>query len=865
MNTNLILNINGQRREVDLYEDIPISLVLQETDITNFDNRKSPFTKTFVVPGTSTNNKTFEIYYEVNGTDFNPLVKIDAAVQLRGTDIFNGICRLNSVIVKPNGIDYEIYIMGETADFVSDLKDLSLQELDWIDLTHSLTYDNLLKSWEARNNDVDGLFGGKIIYPMINYGLPYQDNSTTPAFTYAFSGPNAFSNPGNAIRPDVFKPAIRVKTVIDKIFENTTYTIKSDFFETEYFKSIYMDTFLNGKIGTESASGVTNQNIFRVYTNNEFILRPSQLGMTFLNFQSFRNDGYDPLNNFTLGPTNTTINQPPPPPQNSSFFRAPFAGTYSFNFQLILSGEGNIPGCFVAGQLIARKGPTLASLDSGGNFAATAPFFTNAAPTGQAINWFFTTTLNAGDYVKIGWNTSQSSCPGQAGVTFKGFLSGGVSKPAPMFELYASPVIEGPVLVDMGIGIPNLDCIQFFKALVTMFNLVIIQDETNKTLRIEPYNWYYDEKIRNKKDFTPILDLNSSYKIEPLSFDLSKQLDFTYTDAGEEILNQTFFDEKNYNYGRYRYVSTGNLLTGEQKYELPFAATPTDTVVGSEYVIIPQCYRQLEGDSRQLPYNDKPHLFFWVGNRYCYLDKFKILAGNWFLLSGSTPQLLTTYPAVSHLSSLDILLPDYVSDLNFGTDIDFFFSKNDIPVQVTSFTLYNTWWKDYIDNNYSNETRRFSGKFYFTPLDLYKTKLNDKVFVKDSYYRIEKINEGDLVNNKLTDIQLIKERGGYYKVIPPPPQYFVTSAKSTFPVLLPPTGISAYVSIDKNLVCNNTPFTLTTVYQFGSSTQLYEGGSVSFSPSGTGFIPQGTYIKDATTNKVFVVINNYGEIIEDQC
>ena len=136
MDTSLILYLNNEWVTVDLYDDIPISLVIQETDITNLQARKAPFSKTFVVPGTSNNCKVFEEYYEVNGIDFNPLVKIDAVVTYRGTDIFNGICRLNSVTIKPTGIDFEVYLMGQTADFVSEIKDYNLQDYDWLDFQH---------------------------------------------------------------------------------------------------------------------------------------------------------------------------------------------------------------------------------------------------------------------------------------------------------------------------------------------------------------------------------------------------------------------------------------------------------------------------------------------------------------------------------------------------------------------------------------------------------------------------------------------------------------------------------------------------------------------------------------------------------
>ena len=47
MNTQLLVNLDDQWKQIDLYEDIPISVVIQELDIRNFQERKSPFSRTF--------------------------------------------------------------------------------------------------------------------------------------------------------------------------------------------------------------------------------------------------------------------------------------------------------------------------------------------------------------------------------------------------------------------------------------------------------------------------------------------------------------------------------------------------------------------------------------------------------------------------------------------------------------------------------------------------------------------------------------------------------------------------------------------------------------------------------------------------
>ena len=56
------------------------------------------------------------------------------------------------------------------------------------------------------------------------------------------------------------------------------------------------------------------------------------------------------------------------------------------------------------------------------------------------------------------------------------------------------------------------------------------------------------------------------------------------------------------------------------------------------------------------------------------------------------------------------------------------------------------------------------------PIEYYDLRLNDKIFVHDSFFTIERINDANLVNRDLTKISLIKESSPYYKIEPPADQ-----------------------------------------------------------------------------------------------
>jgi hypothetical protein len=859
MNTTLLLYLNGIWKLVDLYEDLPISVVIQETDVTDFQGRKSPYSKQFSVPGTNNNNRVFEEYFEVNGIDFDPLVKISAVVQYRGTDIFNGTLRLQSVVVNDNYIEYQVYIIGEVGDFISELKDLTLQQLSYVDLLHEHTYENVTLSWEAKDNETDGLLGGRIIYPMVNCGLPYGPGltggtNTFPDFSYSFSNSGqSFSLSGNAMSVQYFKPAVRVYEVVKRIFAQTSYNVTSDFFETEYFKSIYMDTFQNGQLGIETASAVTNQNLFISY-RSDLSLNYEGNETIPLSFSVFFPGGSDPLNNFY--------------PQSGGRFRAPYTGNYSFNIRFNYESFDplQIQGNF---RLVAKIGTSPTNLNT---VAWTSQEYKVGwrlvgGLQGGPVNEFFTLSLLPGYYVgmfleELDNYFSIGIYRPKGSYVLTPFNSGGVVDQFIRWDLYNSPSLAGTQIVDIKLGIPNLKCEEFLKSLITMFNLVVVQEQDSRTIKIVPYNEYYNEPDRLEKDWTQRLDLTSSYRIEPLSFDLPKELNFTYNQGSEEYLNKLFEDVNEFNFGRNKFVSTSNLLTGTQDYVIDFSPLPTSGVTGSADVIIPQTYRDLNG--QQAAYTAKPHIFFWVGNRYCYLDTVKQVPGFWYLLdSTDTPVQQTTYPCVSHMSSLDIYDSRFVSDLNFANTFDYYGNSNTHILQTTPYTLYNSFWKDYIDNNYSNETRRFTGRFWLWPLDIYETSLTDKIFIKDSFYRIEKINEGNLIEPTLTEVSLIKERGGYYKIDPPAPYYFV-EPNAPYPVFDTPVLFNSYYDVNKFLVCNGTA-PITAIYKQGSAP--FQDGSILYYYDGSSYIylPQGSYVRWTGSLDTYVVINNIGQVIQIEC
>lgn len=766
--TLLVLGDNGQWIELDLFEGMSINVIIQITDLTEIEARRSPYSKTFAIPGTKNNNDFFEHFYIVNAIGYDPLTRRECVVQYRGTDIFKGYLRLNSVTRMGDRIEYEVYILSEITDFSSIVQNKQLKELSWVELNHIQNYDTVTQSWAATTGDTAGLFGGKIIYPMIHYGLDYQPASaTTPTFRFGINQPDnkGIDFSGSSVPPTYFKPAIRIKTVLDKIFEDSGYQVDSTFFNSPYFKSIYMDLAVNGNLGIEVASARTNENVFRVYGNalpnaQEFfysngVIQQIKMG------RIATTDGYDPSFNFN---------------EEYSAYQIPYAGQYSFELKAKINQRysNNYVSTYYGISIYKASRPEYLSDPTRRVVVSGTPdsfFALNYLQSNNQRIFLNNCNLNAGDWIGIFVRFNQSTSSNRNAGLWIGptdWIGFGAR-----WDLYNSPSFVSNGYVDMKLQFPELSCSDFVKSIIKMFNLVIVQTEETKRLRIEPFTWYYSQNFAKTVDWTQIFDEDSPYKIEPVNFQLQKEYNFQYQSAEEEHLGKIYEDQYELPFGTKRFTATSDILTGTVNLEFPFRPFPSDVITGSTNIVIPMVYRLDKATGKEVPYSNKSHIFFWCGNRYFYEDEDKTIPKTWYLTSGATPVAWTTYPCVNHLTTLDNPDPDFISDLNFDKTTDFYDDDNTVIQQYTANNIYQLWYGDYFTNLYSPETRRLSGRFVFEPIDIAQINLTDKIFIKDSLFNIERVNEADLVNWKLTDVSLIKVVAPYNKVVPPAPDHSV--------------------------------------------------------------------------------------------
>jgi hypothetical protein len=800
MDTLLLIAIDGKYYDLDLYDDLPITANYSITNITELQERNSAYSNTFTIPGTKKNKERFNSFFNISGIDFDPTQKIDCVIQYQGADVLRGTLRLNAVINTKDYQEFEVYVVSNVGDFVGELEGLELTDLDWNDLNHQANYDNIFLSWSATTGDTQGLFGGKILYPFTHHGYDYS--GSTPQFTFDLTSPYSFTASTYAVPESYFKPSVRVKEVISRIFDKTSYLLKSDFFDTPYFRSIYMSLADNGELRINGASGLTNQNVFKVLTDcfTGVLIGPSN-NSTIVPFPFF-NRFTDPLNNFTTSKgytfpfscTEVWKGQN----ETNNYFQAPLPGSYSFQFRFSFQkAVSQILFNFQRFSVSVRKSTNKNNLINGTEVFRQS--FTAQGSNRQDANLFITTTLATGEYIGIfiDFDTNDPLLTNDRTIRFRPFSNESIL----YWELYDSPTSLPSLFCDVKAQLPSYKCIDYLKDIIKMFNLLVIEDVETKTIELIPYNWFYNDADRAQKDWTDKLSLDNSWRVSPLDFTLNKNVNFSYEPGSEELLNQYHENTTGRIFGTYNYTSTSNILSGEENIGVGFAPVPTAAIPGSEDFIIPY-WTDLNGpENNQIPTQlKKPHIFFWVGNRFCSINAQRTNYFTWYLQSGGTNVELTTYPAISHLSRLGVLNETQFADLNWGRTYDYLADRNNQINIYSRYDLFTAFYNDLMIEKYSPEARKLEGKFYLTPEDFRTFRYNDKIFIKDNNFRIQEISGANLLEGDLVDCILIKELGGFDKFNLPVPNYNILPNQSTTP---PPSSISINWYVENNL---NIPF-----------------------------------------------------------
>jgi hypothetical protein len=231
--TNYQFSVWANGVELDLFDDEQVLVSNNVTGLFDIDKLPSDFTRDIVIPGSKINNNFFQHAYNID-VDFPYLFqeseKVECYIEISGYLLTQGYLQLNSINMINNVVEsYDITLFGSISNFSRDLRNNNLTDLTTLEqYNHTSTYTNIINSWDGN------LFGGDIVYPLSDYGKGFIYQAS------AQPGQYGIDTYFGSLDVKDFKPAIRVKAVVDAIFEQFGYTYDSNFFNLPMWDDIYM-------------------------------------------------------------------------------------------------------------------------------------------------------------------------------------------------------------------------------------------------------------------------------------------------------------------------------------------------------------------------------------------------------------------------------------------------------------------------------------------------------------------------------------------------------------------------------------------------------------------------------------------------
>lgn len=713
METALILYTQDNQTPVlvDLYENENISLNWSFNDIKDLAPRGN-YSRTFRIPFTPTNASIFGFIQEntFQFSGFNPKRKINASITVDTIPIIEGYVQFKAAYTSNGEVsDLEIVFFGNTVDFFKTIGDADFK--NYIASELQIDY-NFLVSY-VTTDEVNA--SGNVYLGLTDRGQNWVMNVSDSGTRNILSSDTSVVPKAAELTPFVF-----ARYIFDKIFALSGFEFNETDSATlvEQLNKMWIPWI--GESDIIATQGNPDTARFQLNETTPFTVLESDFtettftdGSTYLIADLPTLDiGIDPGSNISAG----------------NIYTIPFSGSY-----------------VIAGNITIESNQNARNVGLGF-------LYTNGTQQyilfNQGWAWFESYDEFAGQWVynlntPITVSTGTSAAFIQQGWTIKPVLIADYNS----FE-YTNPVtltissIEVGTLdiskslygspIDWSANAPVMKCSEFMSSLFKMFNLVVIADDINpKLLTFLPIQEYLSQGVA--KDWSNKIDLSKDITLTSTADYQSKENTWTYKSMSD-YYNQLYNAQGGRVYGRLLLIDPENdFATKEQKTELFFGATPLNNIKGSDYPIpkFQSANAQFAAPGARILYKTDDEITFNIFN-----DDF----GN---------VLPYTANLFSHYTRTIPTIAD--EDLNFGQEIPLHY-VNSTPYK----TLYQRYWNDYISDIYAPDARIIEAFFALEFADIYQFKFNDKIYIKDSYYRILEISDYVVGMQDSVKVKLIK-------------------------------------------------------------------------------------------------------------
>ena len=699
--------------DLDTPSDIDFRIDVSAIENTEIGSVFGIASQAFELPSSKTNDEFFSAAFNVNSTSVKGLKNsVDCQVLSNGGEIFKGNLILREVVTDGyNNTRYSVEVVNETIDFQTLIQDQYISDLDFSDYNHNYTMASITSSWTS------SLANGDIVYPLVDYGVDSTD-STLPLIE--FGGVTGKMDSVNTpLKTIQFKPAIRAKALIDTMFDSVGYRYSSSFFDSSDFNNIYVLPTATDKLGIQSQASQDAGFYVNKTISQTFVDSPAYSTLT------WEAEQWDPSTGFNLATDTFTVQT---------------AGAYAFKLQLNISAPDG------TGSPTLKEFTVRIKVNGGATFSQ----FYDMVGNTNGIMTFVTPgqVLNAGDTVTVDARYRIFSTGTTPAASINNLLT--------FFQTVYAPtaLIGGNVNMAQQFE-EQAKSLDFLKGIIQMFNLVVEpKKDERKTLIIEPFDTWRDSGVI--KDWTNKFDSATKISIKHPIQDQPRTLIHRLEDDDDSlnVYSKQQFDRE-YPYGTNFYTADSDIAQGDKVIGSFFAPTPTKGIGGGNNIIIPHLYKSDAGEKK--PVKFKPRLLYLIPDR----GTIDAVGGKIFVRSDTGLSVgKTSYPTLNHLSSLPA--DDSTTSLHFNAN-KWYPYHNNFAYGYTINGLFNQYWGRYINELYDDEARVMTCNIHFDPYELPTIQLNDKIFIKDAYYRINKISGFNLSKKESVQVELLKAAVSQFK------------------------------------------------------------------------------------------------------
>jgi len=772
---------------LDLYTDIPIKLNKSFAELQDVGKRNSDYSVGLSLPGSKKNNAFFESYFNVdtNSLYFDVTRRVNIDILMDDQKYFSGYMRLNKVSVLNSKVEYDVTLYSIVADLYGQMGNNLLKDLDYNDahwhFNHYFNMYNVASTWSYNSLQTPYIVPSLWMYPVVHNGYLYtgntvnQSGSTVDSQTRLYISSNQIgsypsysaytaantttadyriNSPLNPILDNQLKPGLNMYALIQLMFNNYGYTIKSEFFETPWFKLLYMYGFYS-------------------FDGTKFGYRTPVA-------QTLTLEGVDVLLVETFEDTSSF-------PCGTQYIRT----DRTYTIYVVKKGTG-IPA-LCSQQINVALDFEFYPCYGGGSIPSTQVVSIPPNTTGTTYSWV------SNQYVDCG-----SGCPFQLEYTVNYGYNASVSnvglstsslayqpQPANTNVVFQDNIdyVDFSLVIDT-----NIKQIDILSSLAKKFNLVIIPDpEVPNQMIIESYDYYIGTGVIY--DWTDKLSFDKGFTVQPALNFVESELILTDQEDGDEA-NKTYKDRNKLIYGENRVYNSTDFKSQTKKIDTIFSPEVIrkwDNNIGIPLGInyAGQSKPENENGSEVIRWQytglkQKPRLIFnngnlspflgTVGQSYNFGNSGTFRVNNMFFRlqpsTGINPAPASsdgrTYafytlvnPVVSH--TMPYGNPDE-NKINNDSICILFNSQepDDIGLGIPTFNAYTEqdayklFYSNRINNLYDKNTRFLQGQFNLKLSDVKNLRPNDIIKIQEQYFYLNKLEGFDLTNPELTTVELVQ-------------------------------------------------------------------------------------------------------------